>query len=551
MEKIIIKNGLVFDPLNQISGEINDILIEDGKIVEKFISQNEIKEIDASGKTVIPGALDIHSHIASQQVNWVRLLGTKNKAILERWNLLTLENIAEAYVSNGYTFLLEANVYPTLSRQTIFNFKNLPVVDKGMLLNVSNLWALEDEFQRAKIQELSFFLSDLLKTCKGFGIKVYNPFEAEMWNFNSVRENIEQGGKLYNFSALDVYRALTEASEVLRLPHSIHAHIEGYEYETGKNNLKTILEKINFTEIKSEGDGNHMRNQVFHLAHANTYNIDGDNSDLINQLNKNTNLDLDFAMIGFDQINPLISSDRRLINNYIQQKNTKLIRSAIESEGDSFVGFRKFDKTDIKHCFFWANAIDLALNVENKWQIQLSFNFPNYSHVYDLPQIATWLLSSDARRTFMEDMNPEFLKQTFLNGNDKVLDFNEFIIITRASPAKSLGLGKIKGSFTPGADGDLNILDIDINQIDPSKDFKLIEKALHNIEYVLKGGQIVKKQDNINLEHSGKIFWTEGKVDKEQREKFMKKKKEFYQKYYSIFYESLENSINEKFLRKI
>ncbi|TFF99021.1 MAG: hypothetical protein EU541_06020, partial [Promethearchaeota archaeon] len=171
MGKLLIKNGLVFDPQNKISGEIKDILIEDGKFSEKFSSQDNIKEIDATGKTVIPAAIDIHSHIASQQVNWARLLGTKNKKFAKFWNRLTLESISRNYLAKGYTFVMDANIYPSLSKQTLLDFSNLPVLDKGMLLNVSNLWAIEDEFQRSKIKELSYFLSDLLSMCKGFGIK--------------------------------------------------------------------------------------------------------------------------------------------------------------------------------------------------------------------------------------------------------------------------------------------------------------------------------------------------------------------------------------------
>ena len=51
MEKIIIKNGLVFDPLNEINGEVKDILIENESIVEKFTTEKDIKEIDAKGNT--------------------------------------------------------------------------------------------------------------------------------------------------------------------------------------------------------------------------------------------------------------------------------------------------------------------------------------------------------------------------------------------------------------------------------------------------------------------------------------------------------------------
>ena len=244
MEKIIIKNGLVFDPLNDINGEVKDILIENEVIVEKFTAKKDIKEIDAKGKTVIPSALDIHTHIASQQVNWARLLGINNKAFQETWKGLTLKNIAKDYIKNGYTFILEANVFPSLAKQTIFDFKTLPVLDKAMLLNVSNLWAIELEYQRGKINDMSIFLSDLLSMTKGFGFKVYNPFESEMWNFKSLRKDVSSKGRLYNFSALDAYENLTKANENLGLPHSIHAHIEGYEQLKSKNNWLSFQQEM-------------------------------------------------------------------------------------------------------------------------------------------------------------------------------------------------------------------------------------------------------------------------------------------------------------------
>ena len=59
MSKLIVKSGLVFDPLNNINGEVKDILIEDGKIVEKFSSTKNVNEIDAKNKTVIPAAIEI------------------------------------------------------------------------------------------------------------------------------------------------------------------------------------------------------------------------------------------------------------------------------------------------------------------------------------------------------------------------------------------------------------------------------------------------------------------------------------------------------------
>ncbi len=557
MDRLMIKNGVVFDPINNIDGEIKDILIESGKIVEKFSNETDVKEIDAKGKTVIPSAVDIHTHVASQQVNWARLLGTNNNKFKEIWQGLTLKNIAKNYISNGYTFILEANVFPSLAKQTVFDFKQLPVLDKAMLLNVSNFWPLELEFQRGKIDDMAIFLSDLLSKTYGFGIKIYNPFENENWNFRELREDISQMGRLYNFSALDVYENAVKCVETLGLPHSTHAHIEGYENEIGKRNLITVLEKIKSLNIETSqnADSDLKRKQILHIAHANAYNFDGNNENLINFLNENQNFDIDVGFVGFNQINPVITSDRRLINSMltedINENPRKLISSAVEFEGDFFITMRNFSKDNYKDCVLWANALDLALNIRNKFQVSFSLNYPNYANLSDIPEIVTWLVSKDARENFMKDMNNEFLNNNSLSNNDKVLNFSEFVCLTRASPAKSLGLTNIKGNLGSNADGDLNILDININEIDISKNPEKLKRALLNIEYVVKSGKIIKKQKEINLNPNGLIFWSSGKEEVKERDFVISKKNDFYQKYSSMFYNSYKISINKEFLRRV
>jgi len=62
--KIIIKNGLVVDPANNIN-EILDILVEDDKIVNvgKNLKNNAATIIDATNRVVIPGIVDMHVHL--------------------------------------------------------------------------------------------------------------------------------------------------------------------------------------------------------------------------------------------------------------------------------------------------------------------------------------------------------------------------------------------------------------------------------------------------------------------------------------------------------
>ena len=65
---LLIKGARVIDPASRLDGT-RDIIIEDGKIKsieEKFEIRNskfEIKTIEASGKIVVPGLIDMHTHL--------------------------------------------------------------------------------------------------------------------------------------------------------------------------------------------------------------------------------------------------------------------------------------------------------------------------------------------------------------------------------------------------------------------------------------------------------------------------------------------------------
>lgn len=72
--QLLIKNGYIYDPLNKINGEKADIDIKDEKIVdESQINSLEAKVINTTNKIVIPGGIDIHTHVAGYAINTGRL----------------------------------------------------------------------------------------------------------------------------------------------------------------------------------------------------------------------------------------------------------------------------------------------------------------------------------------------------------------------------------------------------------------------------------------------------------------------------------------------
>ena len=68
MSTLHLKNGKVFDPSNNIYNKNKDIYIKDGKIV-KSLDKKAKQIIDCKDKIIMPGAIDLHTHIGGGKVN--------------------------------------------------------------------------------------------------------------------------------------------------------------------------------------------------------------------------------------------------------------------------------------------------------------------------------------------------------------------------------------------------------------------------------------------------------------------------------------------------
>ncbi|OGV99228.1 MAG: dihydroorotase [Nitrospinae bacterium RIFCSPHIGHO2_12_FULL_39_42] len=136
---ILIKNGRVIDPANKIDA-ILDILIENGRITEigKAISHqpSAISLIDASGKIVVPGLIDMHVHL--------REPGYEYKE--------TVKTGAESALAGGFTSIAcMPNTKPVNDNQSVTDF----ILDKARKEGVVNVYPIGAITKGLKGEELA------------------------------------------------------------------------------------------------------------------------------------------------------------------------------------------------------------------------------------------------------------------------------------------------------------------------------------------------------------------------------------------------------------
>jgi formylmethanofuran dehydrogenase subunit A len=134
----------------------------------------------------------------------------------------------------------------------------------------------------------------------------------------------------------------------------------------------------------------------------------------------------------------------------------------------------------------------------------------------DYPKIISWLVSKPARDETIGTIHPDVQKNAILPTIEREYTLQEIAVITRASQAKSLGLDKQRGHLGRGALADVVVYNFDPKVHDPSKEYKMLEKAFSHAEYVIKSGNLIIKKKLIDPNvFTGSTLWVESKVNED------------------------------------
>src|SRR5207247_651993 len=190
-----IANGTVYDPANQIDGVVQDIWIQDGKVIPVPMAPNvhPDKVIDATGLVVMPGGVDMHAHIAGPKVNVARKMRPEDKrrAPVVRRTPFTRSGTTGSvpstfatgylYAGMGYTTAFDAAIPPLGARHAHEEFHDTPIIDKGFFVLMGNNHYVLNQIAAKEPEKLRAFAAWLLSSAKAFAIKLVNPGGVEVW----------------------------------------------------------------------------------------------------------------------------------------------------------------------------------------------------------------------------------------------------------------------------------------------------------------------------------------------------------------------------------
>jgi formylmethanofuran dehydrogenase subunit A len=542
--EVLIKNGFVYDPLNRVNGEKMDIAIRDGKIVES-VSGRRARKIDASGMTVMPGGVDIHTHIAGSEVNTGRLLRPEDHfRDFEVKTSVTRAGVGRSipstfttgyrYARMGYTTIMNPSMPPLEAKHTHEELNDTPMLDKASYPLLGDWWFALEYLAQGKIEECARHIAWIMSSTKGYAIKIVNPGGLEAWGFGQNVKDLDDQVPHFCTTPREIIRGLCKANKLLNLPHTIHVHANNL----GKpGNYTTALETLKCVEDLATGD-----KPVIHLTHCQFSAFKGDDwrtlesgaEDIANYMNSHTHATMDMGQIIFTDTTTMTADGPFQYALYGLTGN-KWVNHDVETETSGGIVPFRYHRKSYVHAVQWSIGLELALLIKDPWKILMTTDHPNGGPFTAYPKIIAWLISKKAREASLKRINARARSRSLLPSIDRELSLYEIATVTRAGQAKALGL-KNKGHLGVGADADVAVYNVNPETTDISRKYRTVRRAFRRAAYTIKGGELVVKDGAVLKHVDGRTMWLDVEVSESARISNDMKKR--FKEYWTVEYEN-------------
>jgi formylmethanofuran dehydrogenase subunit A len=488
-----LTGGRVYDPAHGVNGEVRDLHVQDGRIVTPPAQGQRIdREYDLTGRIVMAGAIDMHTHIGGGKMNIARaMLPEDHRADPVARTGLTRASSGHAapgtlatgyrYAEMGYTACFEPAVLPVNARQAHLEMGDTPIVDKGgyvMLGSDDFLLRLMAAGEDQKL--INDYVGWTLNATRCIGIKVVNPGGISAFKFNQRKLDLDEKHPYYGVTPRDILRVLSRAVYELGVPHPLHVHSSNLGLP---GNFETTLGTIR----ASEGLPIHLTHIQFH-----SYGTEGDRkfssaaAHIAEAINSTPNASCDVGQILFGQTVTASADSMAQHRNSGLANPKKYMVMDIECDAGCGVVPFKYRDQNFVNALQWAIGLEIFLLANDPWRVFLTTDHPNGAPFTMYPHLIRLLMDRSFRNERLGGINAEAAALSTLGSIDREYTLYEIATLTRAGPAKLLGIPDI-GHLGPGA-----VADITVYRDEPDR-----ERMFSAPEYVFKDGELVV--------HNGKV----------------------------------------------
>jgi formylmethanofuran dehydrogenase subunit A len=492
MALIRLKGGRVYDPGQGVNGEVRDLWVRDGRIVAAPVGERPDQEYDVSGRVVMAGAMDMHTHIGGGKVNIARaMLPEDHRGDRLPRGELTRSSCGRAapgtlatgyrYAEMGYTACFEPAILPVNARQAHMEMGDTPIVDKGGYVMLgSDDFLLRLMAEGADQRLINDYVAWTLNAAHCMGIKVVNPGGISAFKFNQRRLDVDEEHAYYRVTPRDIVRTLARAIHDLGVPHPLHIHASNLGVPGNADSTLATIEA-------AEGLPIHLTHIQFH-----SYGTEGERkfssaaARIAEAVNANLNVSCDVGQILFGQTVTASGDSMMQHRNAGHAKPKKFVVMDIECDaGCGVVPFKYRDKNFV-NALQWAIGLEIFLLVKDPWRIFLTTDHPNGAPFTSYPHLIRLLMDRTFRNEKLATINADAQAMTTLAGIEREYSLYEIAILTRAGPAKLLGIAD-RGHLAPGAAADITVYREDADR----------EKMFIAPEYVFKDGELVARDGKI------------------------------------------------------
>lgn len=495
-----LKGATVYDPAHGVNGEVRDIYVRDDRIVKAPADgRKPDQEYELGGRVVMAGAIDIHTHIGGGKVNIARqMLPEDHRHHPIDRTRLTRSGCGHAapstlttgyrYAEMGYTSCFEPAMLPANARQAHLEMADTPMVDKGAYAMLgSDDYLLRMMAARRDQAAINDYVAWTLEAAQALAIKVVNPGGISAFKFNQRKLDLDEANAHYGITPRAILKTLARAVKELGVSHPLHVH--GCNLGV-PGNLDTTLATM-------EG----MDGLPVHLTHIqfHSYGTEGDRrfssgaAAIAERVNRLKHISVDVGQILFGQTVTASGDNMAQYRGSQFASPKKWVGMDIECDaGCGVVPFRYRDENFV-NALQWAIGLEIFLQVDDPWRVFLTTDHPNGAPFTSYPHLIRLLMD----RSFRNDMLATIHKDAAANSNlaaiDREYSLYEIAIMTRAAPARSLGLSD-RGHLGPGAAADITVY----------KPHKNPETMFQKPEYVFKDGELVVRNGRvIKVVHGG------------------------------------------------